>query len=213
MALVKWSPCTSVWKRTEPAVSCRLDSPTWRSLTSRFRSTTSLPTGTHLSNRPRKTVSPATDLPLLHLPLSAAQERRLGGSKGDTRNVSQSEGALVRPDSVHYTQSRKPDRPLKLSAPPGVKTVERPAVEFVYVDGVTWSRTVGGNPYWHMSNTDGSLGPLASELFSWGLLDTPGSDLYFSGLPNASGQGGPSLLDRYVGVERLQKVPNLTESW
>ena len=102
-----------------------------------------------------------------------------------------SEGALVLPGSVHYTQSWKPDRPLQLSAALGVDPVERPALEFVYVDGVTWAKTVGGDPYWHMSNTDGSLGPIALDLFRWGLLDAPGKER-------------PNFSDRYDSVERLQ---------
>ena len=100
-------------------------------------------------------------------------------------------GALVRPDSVHYTVTRKTDRPLQLSGTPGVNPAERPAAEFVYVDGVTWARTVGDNPYWHVSNIDGSLGPLERDLFFWGLLD-------------ASVEEGPILSDRYVGVEQLE---------
>ncbi|MDE2860087.1 MAG: hypothetical protein OYI31_05860 [Chloroflexota bacterium] len=114
------------------------------------------------------------------------------------------EGAFVRPDSVHYTETRKPDRPLRLSAPPGVSRMERPPVELLYVDGVTWSRTVGGSRYWHTSNADGLPGPIGVDLYTWGLLDASGSDLYFEGLAHVSGIEGTGLLDRYDNVKRLE---------
>ena len=116
------------------------------------------------------------------------------------------EGAFARPDSVHYTESRKPDRPLRLSAPPGLNPVELPAVEYLYVDGVSWSKTVGGSRYWNMSNADGLLGPIAVDLHSWGLLNPSTSNLYFEGVTHVSGIEGTGFLDRYDNVERLGDI-------
>ncbi len=109
-----------------------------------------------------------------------------------------SEGAVVRPNSVHYRESWQPDRDLRISG-------QRDAIEMelLYLDGVTWSKTVDGDPYWHMVSA-GQLTSPGSDLYSWGLLDAQSSDLYFSGLPNASSQGMQSLSDRYDSVERLQ---------
>ena len=97
-----------------------------------------------------------------------------------------SEGAFVRPDSVHYRESWQPDRDLRISGPRG--DIE---MELLYLDGVTWSRTVGGDSYWRMASSDGPLTSPESDLFLWGLLDAPSRER-------------PNFSDRYDSVERLQ---------
>ena len=96
------------------------------------------------------------------------------------------EGTLVPPDTIHYREYREPDRPLRLSGPRGAVRVER-----LYVDGKTWSRGGGRFSYWHIANLDGSLGPLESQLYLWGLLDAPVKER-------------PSFSDQYGAVERLK---------
>ena len=97
-----------------------------------------------------------------------------------------SEGALVRPNSVHYTESWQPDRDLRISG-------QRDGVEMnlLYLDGVTWSRTTSGDSYWRVVSEDGPRTSPEWDLFSWGLLD-------------AAGRERPGILDRYINVERLE---------
>lgn len=95
------------------------------------------------------------------------------------------EGSVALLDSVHFWTTWEADRTTNMGG--GI----RPSIESVYVDGKTWSKSSGGDPYWTTSNTDGALLPLESALHRWGLLDVPGRE------PRG-------LLERYVTVERLE---------
>ena len=97
------------------------------------------------------------------------------------------EGNVALPDKVHYRTTMGTDRPTAISA---AGRGGLPTMESVYVDGKSWSKTGG---YWHTSAPDGSLLPLESALFRWGLLDVPGRE-------------SRSLLERYDSVERLEEA-------